>query len=275
MSSLAGVAVVVLGGGNMGGALVAGLVRAGWPVADVAVVEPKAARREELARLHLGLDVVERAEGPWVHSWRGAGVVVAVKPEEAAAACRTATALEASRVVSVVSGVACQRLEGWLAPSTPVVRAVPNTPALIGAGVTAMAGGSHVRGADLDWAEKLLGSLGRVLRLPERHLDAVTALSGSGPAYVFVVAEALVDAGVTAGLPRDVAVTLVTETLRGASLLLAAHDGDAPGLRAQVTSPGGTTAAGLRALEARAVRSAFLEAVASATERARQLGHGA
>ena len=114
--------------------------------------------------------------------------------------------------------------------------------------------------------------MGRVLRLPERHLDAVTAVSGSGPAYVFLVAEALIEAGVLSGLPRDVSRTLVVDTLAGSARMLEETGQDPEQLRASVTSPGGTTAAGLRALEARAVRSAFLEAVSSAAERSRQLG---
>jgi pyrroline-5-carboxylate reductase len=172
----------------------------------------------------------------------------------------------------VVAGLASARLEAALPPGTVVVRAMPNTPALVGAGVSAMSGGSTAIGADLDWAEGILSAVGTVVRLPERHLDAVTGLSGSGPAYVFLVAEALIEAGVLAGLSRDVSRQLVIGTLSGSAQLLNETGDDPAALRAAVTSPGGTTAAGLRALELRAVRSAFIEAVASATERSRQLG---
>ena len=149
---------------------------------------------------------------------------------------------------------------------------MPNTPALVGAGISVISGGSHVTKEDLDWAEALLGSVGTVLRLPERHLDAVTGVSGSGPAYVFLLAESMIEAGVTAGLPRDVARRLAVETILGAGRLLV-ESGDSPEeLRAAVTSPGGTTAAAVRSLEARAVRSAIVEAVMAAVERSRSLG---
>jgi pyrroline-5-carboxylate reductase len=163
------------------------------------------------------------------------------------------------------------RLEATLPEGSVVVRAMPNMPALIGAGMTAISGGSNARSSDLDWAEEVVGAVGRVVRLPERELDAVTALSGSGPAYVFLIAEALVDAGVFVGLDRELSRMLVVETLLGSAKLLATTGDEPEALRSAVTSPGGTTAAGLRALEARAVRSALLEAVVAATERSRGL----
>jgi pyrroline-5-carboxylate reductase len=175
-------------------------------------------------------------------------------------------------VLSIVAGINAARLESVLPPGTVVVRAIPNTPSLVGAGVAAMSGGSTAISADLDWAEGILGAVGVVVRLPERHLDAVTGLSGSGPAYVFLVAEALIEAGVAAGLSRDVSRQLVVGTLSGSAKLLSETGDDPAVLRAAVTSPGGTTAAGLRTLEFKAVRSAFIEAVAAATERSRQLG---
>ena len=138
--------------------------------------------------------------------------------------------------------------------------------------MTAISGGSHVTKADLDWAEELLAQVGTVVRVAERHLDAVTGLSGSGPAYIFLVAEAMIEAGVTAGLPRDVASTLAIETILGAGKLMAESPESPTELRAQVTSPGGTTAAAIRALEARSVRSAFIEAVLASAERSRSVG---
>jgi pyrroline-5-carboxylate reductase len=175
-------------------------------------------------------------------------------------------------VLSVVAGIPALRLEAALAEGTAVVRAMPNTPALVGRGATAIAGGSHVTADDLDWAEGVLSAVGIVVRLPERHLDAVTGLSGSGPAYIFLVAEAMIEAGVLVGLPRDVSRSLTVQTLLGSAELLAGSGDEPEVLRAAVTSPGGTTAAGLRALESRAVRAAVLEAVVAATERSRQLG---
>ncbi|MGZ4677655.1 MAG: pyrroline-5-carboxylate reductase, partial [Acidimicrobiia bacterium] len=169
------------------------------------------------------------------------------------------------------AGVPIAALEA-AAPGRPVVRAMPNTPALVREGVAAIAGGTHATEADLDAARRLLGAVGSVVTVPEHQLDAVTGLSGSGPAYVFLVAEALVDAGVLNGLPRDVAVQLVYGTIRGAGVMLTDSGDTAEQLRAAVTSPGGTTAAGLRVLEAGAVRSALLDAVTAATARSRELG---
>lgn len=264
------VRLLVVGGGKIGSALVAGLVASGWSEpSGIGVVEPVAERRRELVALHPGLEVMAAVSPEVVDA--GGGALLAVKPDVAEVACRALGAAGVTRVLSVVAGMASQRLEAVLPRDAVVVRAMPNTPALIGAGVSVIAGGSNVTAQDLDWAEELLSAVGCVVRLPERHLDAVTGLSGSGPAYLFVVAEALIEAGVLVGLPREVSRTLAVQTLLGSAKLLAGGQ-DPAELRAAVTSPGGTTAAGLRVLEARAVRSAFLEAVVSATERARALG---
>ena len=260
--------LLVVGGGRMGEALVAGLLRSGWaPVADIVVVEPVAARREELASRHDGLRVVDAPEP-------GDGAVVAVKPGDVETACRSVAAAGVSRVLSIAAGVTLSSLEQWLGPDARVVRAMPNTPALVGCGAAAISPGTRAGEDDLAWAEEVLSAVGVVVQVPESLLDAVTGLSGSGPAYVFLLAEALVDAGVLNGLPRPVSRTLVTQTLLGSARLLAESGQEAEELRAAVTSPGGTTAAGLRALEAGAVRSTVLEAVTAAAERSRQLGRG-
>ncbi|MCU1463387.1 MAG: proC [Acidimicrobiales bacterium] len=250
----------------MGEALLAGLLAATWAEpGDFAVVEPIAARRRQLTKAHPGVAV--GADPPATE-----GAVIAVKPGDVEPACRAVGDAGVRRVLSIAAGVPTSALEGWLPAGTPVVRAMPNTPALVGAGAAAIAAGSTADDADMRWAESVLSAVGIVERVPEPLLDAVTGLSGSGPAYVFLVAEALIEAGVLNGLPRPTSVALVTQTLLGSARLLA-ESGDGPeALRAAVTSPGGTTAAGLRALEDRAVRSAFLEAVAAATERSRQLG---
>jgi pyrroline-5-carboxylate reductase len=262
--------LVVVGGGRMGEALLGGLVASGWADAgELAVVEPLAERRAALAEAHPGLVTFDRP-APGVVDDDG-GAVLAVKPEVAEGACRLLGAAGVRRVLSIVAGMATHRLEAALPEAVVVVRAMPNTPALVGAGVSVVAGGSRALAADLDWAEAVLSSVGTVLRLPERHLDAVTGLSGSGPAYLFLVAESLIEAGVLAGLPRDASRTLAVETIRGSAALMVGTGEEPAVLRADVTSPGGTTAAGLRALEARGVRSAFLEAVLSATERSRNL----
>lgn len=254
----------------MGGALVTGLLtRGGWSAEDLCVVEPDAGRRAELSAAHPGLTVVEAASAGLAVP--DGGAVLAVKPDVAEAACRALGAAGLRRVLSIVAGVPTARLEAALPDGAVVVRAMPNMPALVGAGVTALSGGSKARAADLSWAEALLGAVGRVVRVPERQLDAVTALSGSGPAYVFLVVEALVEAGVLAGLPRELSATLTVETLKGAAVLLDQTGARPESLRADVTSPGGTTAAGLRTLEARGVRSAFMEAVLAAAERSRNL----
>jgi pyrroline-5-carboxylate reductase len=173
---------------------------------------------------------------------------------------------------SIAAGITIDRIEAALPPARLVVRAMPNTPSLVGAGAAAIAGGHHAAEDDLVWAEHILDAVGVVVRTSESLLDAVTGLSGSGPAYVFLVAEALIEAGVLVGLSRDVSARLAGQTLLGSARLLV-DTGDSPAdLRAAVTSPGGTTAAGLRALEDGGVRSAILDAVVAATERARELG---
>jgi pyrroline-5-carboxylate reductase len=258
--------LLIVGGGRMGSALLGGLIAGGWaPAAELAVTEPDDHRRQALAELHPGVTI---EPGPVPAD----GAVLAVKPDVAEAVLRTLSGVGIPRVLSIVAGLSSARLEAALAPGTIVVRAMPNTPALIGAGVAGMSGGIAASSADLEWAEGILGSVGSVTRLPERHLDAVTALSGSGPAYVFLVAEAMIEAGVSAGLSREVARELVVGTMLGSARMMAETGDDPAELRAAVTSPGGTTAAAVRTLEFKAVRSAFIEAVAAATERSKQLG---
>jgi pyrroline-5-carboxylate reductase len=268
------VSLLMVGGGKMGGALLGGLFSSGWAKpTEVAVVELDAARRAELSEQFPGLAVLEAARADLLEpeGERVSGVVLAVKPDAAEGVCLVLGTMGVQRLVSIAAGVPCRRLESALGGQPAVVRAMPNTPALVGAGVTAISGGSFATAADLAWAEEVLSAVGTVVRLPERLLDAVTGLSGSGPAYVFLMAEALIDAGVQMGLSRDVSRTLVVETILGSAKLMA-ETGESPeALRAMVTSPAGTTAAGIRTLEGRAVRSAFMEAVASATERSRSL----
>jgi pyrroline-5-carboxylate reductase len=269
--------LVVVGGGKMGEALVAGLLAARWaPPAELVIVEALAARREQLlagdglAGRHPGLAVVASPSDDAASG--AAGAVVAVKPGDVEAACRSIAAAQVGRVLSIAAGVPLARLQEWLGSGMPVVRAMPNTPALVGAGAAAISPGADAGDGDMTWAEEILGAVGTVVRVPETLLDAVTGLSGSGPAYVFLVAEALIEAGVLVGLPRPVSHQLAVQTLLGSARLLAESDQGPEALRAAVTSPGGTTAAGLRALESAAVRSAFLDAVVAATERSRALG---
>jgi pyrroline-5-carboxylate reductase len=261
------VRLVVFGGGNMGAALVGGLLASGWAAADeVAIVEPLTARRAVLADELPGVVVTDSFEG------RVEGVVLAVKPGDVGAAAGAAARAGAMRVLSIAAGVTTRAIEDALGADAAVVRAMPNTAALVRAGAAAISPGRHAGDTDLDWAAAILGAVGTVVRVPEHLLDAVTGLSGSGPAYIFMVAEALIDAGVLVGLPRDVSRALTTQLLVG-SVALLAETGETPEvLRARVTSPGGTTAAGLRILEAGGLRGTFMDAVAAATERSRQLG---
>lgn len=253
--------LLIVGGGRMGEALIGGLLAGGW--VGLGVVEKIEARRDELAERFPSISVLRDVEP-------ADGAVVAVKPDDVRAACEALAGTK--RVLSIAAGVPISTLEDALGTGTAVVRAMPNTPALVGAGAAAIAGGAAAGDDDLAWATSILGAVGEVVRVPESLLDAVTGLSGSGPAYVFLVAEALTDAGVLNGLPREVSVALATQTLLGAARLLA-ETGDTPeALRAQVTSPGGTTAAGLHALESAGVRAAFLDAVSAATRRSRELG---
>ena len=258
----------LVGGGRMGEALLTGLLSSGWAApAEITVVEKLDARRTELAERFPGVAVAATPV-------KAAGAIVAVKPDDVDAVAAEVAAAGTDRVLSIAAGVTIARLEAAVGRGVPVVRAMPNTPALVGAGAAAIAPGTSASDDDLAWAESILSAVGTVVRVPERLLDAVTGLSGSGPAYVFLVAEALIDAGVLVGLPRPTAVELTVQTLLGAARLLA-ETGDGPeALRAAVTSPGGTTAAGVRALEDHAARAAFIDAVAAATARSRELGAG-
>jgi pyrroline-5-carboxylate reductase len=251
--------LALLGGGRMGEALLGGLLDAGFEPEAIAVAEVESDRRRELEERFKGVRVVPSA------AWAVADadvVVVAVKPHDVAVVLeQAAPSLGADTlVVSIAAGVTIAAVEA-AAPGRPVVRAMPNSPALVRRAATAIAPGSLATDTHLETAEHVLGAVGIVVRVPEVHLDAVTGLSGSGPAYVFLVAEALIEAGVLEGLPRPTADALVRETLLGSASLLAAGDDSPDALRAAVTSPGGTTAAGLHMLESHGVRAAFLDAV--------------
>ena len=255
-----------IGGGKMADALLGGLCAEAWAKpAELAVVETFAERRAELARRYPETLVTDVAQP-------GVDAVLAVKPNDIEAAVGALRGLAVPRVLSIAAGVTTASLERMLGAGTRVVRAMPNTPALVGAGVSAVAPGLSAVADDVAWATELLSSVGAVEVTSEQHLDAVTGLSGSGPAYIFLVAEALIAAGVAQGLAPDVADTLVRETIRGAGELLVRADRPPAELRADVTSPGGTTAEGLRVLEQAGVRAAFAAAVAAATRRSVELG---
>jgi pyrroline-5-carboxylate reductase len=263
--------LIVIGGGRMGSALAAGLLDATWCTSDqMAIVEVSADQREVLSEQFPDVVVSESIQSDHVDA--NTGVLLSVKPDHAEGAARSAGDAGVTRLLSVVAGLSCARIEAVFPGPVAVIRSMPNTPVLVRKGVSAISGGSFVTKDDLDWAETILSAVGTVVRVTERNIDAVTGLSGSMPAYLYLVVESLIDAGVHQGLTREVSRQLVVGTFEGSAALLA-QTGELPEeLRAQVTSPGGTTAAGLRMLEGRAVRAAFLEAVAAATERSRQLG---
>ncbi len=249
----------------MGEALLRGILGAGWCTAsEVAVVEANEARRAELAAAYEGIAVGDRIG-------QADGTIVATKPAQVLDVVTEAAGHGCGRILSVAAGVPLAALELAAGSGVAVVRAMPNTPALVGRGAAAIAGGKGATDADLGWAEELLSAVGVVVRVAEADLDAVTGLSGSGPAYVFLVAEALVEAGVLAGLTRPVAEQLAHQTLVGAAHMLQESGETAADLRAAVTSPGGTTAAGLRALEAAGVRAALIDAVVAARDRSAEM----
>lgn len=260
--------LVILGGGNMGEALLGGLVESGWaPAEQLAVVEIVSARRAYLTERFPGVLVTDSVPAC-------EAALIAVKPGDVPAAVGSAVGAGARRVLSIAAGVTLATLEAATGGKAAVVRAMPNTPALVSAGASAISGGATATAADLDWAESVLRAVGTVERLPEPLLDAFTGLIGSGPAYIYLITEALIDAGVLVGLPRPAARAMVTQLLAGSAKLLV-ESGDLPEvLRANVTSPGGTTAAGLRELERHGVRGAVLAAVEAATARAKELGLG-
>jgi pyrroline-5-carboxylate reductase len=254
----------------MGEALAIGLVDAGWDPERIVIAEVDTERRHLVEARLPGVRVV--ASAAWAANDADA-VVVAVKPGDVVSALTScAEALrDDALVLSIAAGVTIATIEAAL-PRRPVVRAMPNTGALVGQGAAAIAAGTHATEADLELAERVLGAVGLVVRVTEAQLDAVTGLSGSGPAYLFLVAEALIEAGVLVGLARDTSAALVRQTMLGAATLLSDGAEGPEALRAAVTSPGGTTAAGLQVLEAHGVRAAFLEAVQAAADRSEKLG---
>ncbi len=259
-----------IGGGNMAGAIFVGLLRGGWPAAQVAVVEPGAEQRERIGAAHPGLRVLAAADA----SLAAADIVVwAVKPQvfaEAAAACslHVGNALQ----LSVMAGIRSDTI-ARASGSERVVRAMPNTPALIGQGIAGLFAREAVSAADRAAVERVLAPTGQLLWLErEEQLDAVTALSGSGPAYVFYVLEAMIEAGTQMGLPAAQARRLAEQTFAGAAQLAMQADEPVPLLRERVTSKGGTTHAAIEVLVAGQVKASFVRALHAARQRAEELG---
>lgn len=263
-----------IGGGNMARSLIGGLIARGMPAASITVAEPLAAARDALQR-DFGVSV---GAGTALSAGKADGVVLAVKPQvmrEACAALAPALTPE-GLVISVAAGITTGQLDRWLGGSRRVVRAMPNTPALLGAGATGLFANARCSASDRQLAETVLGAVGLTAWIDDETLmDSVTALSGSGPAYLFLLAEAMADAAIGQGLPADTARALTRQTLLGAARMLAEGDEDALTLRARVTSPGGTTQAAIEAFEAGGLRELVQRALAAAQRRGVELAQSA
>lgn len=260
-----------VGAGNMATALLRGLLRAGGVApAQVQVSDVDRAKAEGLAKEH---GVVVSAGTRELARWASA-LILAVKPQSMPAAlAECAASMSADTLIlSVAAGVRCDTIAAALPSGARVIRAMPNTPALVGAGATALCAGPAASAADRDFARQLFDAVGRTVMVDESHMDAVTGLSGSGPAYVMVVIEALADGGVRAGLSRENALLLATQTVLGSAQLLLASGDHPAAWKDRVMSPGGTTSAGLEAIEAGRLRHTLGRAVQAATRRARDLG---
>lgn len=261
-----------IGGGLMAEALIKGILAAGlYPAARIKVADPSPQRRELLDREY-GVATVAEAVAIWEEC---PVVILAVKPQVVEPVLRASATLVGKQhlLISIAAGVAIARMAACLAPTKArIIRVMPNTPAMVLQGASALSRGEHASAADLALAEKIFAAVGKSVVVDEAALDAVTGLSGSGPAYVFTFLEALIDAGVKVGLPRPTAELLARQTILG-SITLAAESGRSPAeLRAMVTSPGGTTIAGLHALERGAFRGLVMDAVEAATRRSLELG---
>mgnify|MGYP006272000831 CR=1 FL=1 len=238
--------------------------------ADVRAAVASAGSAERLQRARPGVQVSTDAAA----AWQCGAVLLAVKPQQldaVAAAAPAPTAAEPPLLISVLAGVTVARLQR-LFPGWRIVRAVPNTPCLVRAGLTGLAWGDGVSAAQQVWVQQLFAQVGEVLELPEPQLDAFLALTSSGPAFIALVAEAMADGAVASGLPRLQALHLAHRTLAGTAALLQDQQLHPAQLKDMVSSPGGTTIAGIRVLEQRGLRAALIEAVVAAAERSRQLG---
>ncbi len=266
-----GYQIAILGAGVMGETLLSGLLRAGWTADDVVATERRPERAAELAETY-GVAVLDNAEA----TAKADTIVLVVKPQDMAALLtEIAPAIRPDAlVVSMAAGITTGFVEERLPGEVAVVRVMPNTPALVDQGMAAISPGKHCDAAHLERARALLEATGKVVQVPEYHQDAVTAISGSGPAYIFYVVEAMIEAGVLLGLPRDIATELVVQTLYGAATMLKETGQHPTVLREQVSSPAGTSVAALRQLEDHKVRAAFLTAMEAARDRSRELSSG-
>jgi len=264
----------IIGGGQMGTALVKGMLRSDVTVPDMITVADIAKPARERLAAETGVHTTEDNR----RALDGAEVlIIALKPQVMEEALRPLAGhlTAAQTALSLMAGVTTAKLEALLVsggPAVHVVRAMPNTPALVGEGIAALCRGRHATDDDMDRAERILAAVGRVVRVEEWQMDAVTGLSGSGPGYVYTVIEALADGGVKMGLPKSLALALAAQTVLGAAKMVL-ETGEHPAvLRDRVTSPGGTTIAGLHAMEAHGLRNALISGVEAAAKRAKELG---
>lgn len=270
-SAAPGRKIAFLGTGKIGEALLSGLLRAGTDPADVLVTARRPERVAELADRY-GVVAVSNAEAAKLADT----LILAVKPQDMGTLLEElAPHISPDRlVISAAAGVPTAWFEERLAAGTPVVRVMPNTPVLVDEGMSVISGGSHAREEHLARAEEIFSSVGKALRLPESQQDAATALSGSGPAYFYFLVEAMTDAGILLGLPRQVAHDLIVQSAIGASVMLRDSGEHPVKLREAVTSPAGTTIAAIRELENHGVRAALLGALEAARDRSRELASG-
>ena len=266
--------VAILGAGKIGESLLAGLLSSGWRSADEVVATARRAERiAELADRYgvpATLDNAEAADGAGL-------VVVAVKPQDIEVLLQDLTGriTPDQTVLSVAAAIPTGAIERHLSGEIPVVRAMPNAPATVHEGMAGICAGTHAQEENLQLAEEALAHLGAVVRVPERYMDAVTAVSGSGPAYFALLAEAMIEAGILLGLGREVSTQLVVQTMLGTAKLLRDEKMHPVELREAVTSPGGTTIQAIRELEQAGVRAAFLNAIQAAMDRSRELAKDA
>jgi pyrroline-5-carboxylate reductase len=265
--------IAILGAGKIGESLLSGLLSDGWRTADEIVVTGRRAERVEELRERYAVDGTTSNTEAVVSA---ALVVVAVKPQDFDVLLGEigGLLLPEQTVLSVAAAIPTAAIEARIAAAVPVVRAMPNTPATVHEGIAGICAGAHADDAHLSLAEEALLHVGAVVRVSERYMDAVTAVSGSGPAYFALLAEAMIEAGILLGLSREISTQLVVQTMLGTAKLLRDEKMHPVELREMVTSPGGTTIRAIRELERAGVRAAFLNAIQAAMERSRELAAG-
>lgn len=264
--------LAILGAGVMGETVLSGLLRAGWSAEQIIATDRRPERQVELRETY-GIRMLSNTEA----AAEADTVILVVKPQDMRDLLAEIAPVvrPGALIVSLAAGVDTASIESQLPNGTAVVRVMPNTPAQVDEGMAAISAGSTSHAEHLDRVSNILSATGRVVTVPEKYQDAVTAISGSGPAYLFFVVEAMIEAGVHLGLPRDTATELVVQTMLGSAKLLRETGEHPTVLRERVTSPGGTTAAAIRQLEDHKVRAAFMTAMEAARDRSRELAQGA